>query len=154
MDRDNRNDRNGSGEPRTSHEFTGYVPVCAAQVWRALTERDTAGYLNGLTARSSWVVADPVTFWAGPDPSHRLHGVVLYVREPTRLSYSIQAAPGDPLVCLTWLLRDEQAGCVITLVVDDLECPDPRTDAERAWLPVLAALQSQLTVSPGGQLPT
>jgi uncharacterized protein YndB with AHSA1/START domain len=129
---------------RTSHEFTGFTPACRARVWRALTGPETVHYLHGLTVCTTWVVGDAITFTAGPGAAGSLLGVVLHVTEPTRLTYSLQSGPDDPLQFVTWRLRECSGGCAITLVVDDLDCPEDSSDAEAVWLPVLANLQRHL----------
>src|SRR6202040_800603 len=40
-------------------------------------------------------------------------GRVLHARCRERLSYLLQAGPGDPPVYLTWLLRSAPGGCVV-----------------------------------------
>lgn len=130
---------------RTSHEFTGFTTACPDRVWAALTGPATTCYLHGLALRTTWVVGDPITFAAGTaDPAGAMQGVVLYVAQPTRLTYSMQSGPDDPLLFVTWRLRECSGGCAITLVVDDLDCPEDPDDAEAAWLPVLADLQRHL----------
>jgi uncharacterized protein YndB with AHSA1/START domain len=128
----------------TSHEFTGFTQACPTRVWRALTGPETERYLHGLTLCTTWVVGDPITFTAGLGAAGSLLGVVLHVTEPARLTYSVQAGPDDPLVFVTWRLRDCSGGCAITLVVDDLDCPENASAAEAVWLPVLANLQRHL----------
>ena len=129
---------------RTSHEFTGFTTACPARVWRALTGPATTRYLHGLSLCTTWVVGDPITFTAAAGPAGSMQGVVLYVDEPVRLTYSLQSGPDDPLLFVTWRLRPCSGGCAITLVVDDLDCPEDPDDAEAAWLPVLATLQRHL----------
>ncbi len=62
-----------------------------------------------------------------------------------RLSYLVQASPGDPPVYLTWLIRPSPGGVTIRLHVDEIEYPDDEDEAEDIWLPMLAALQRTLT---------
>lgn len=129
---------------RTSHEFRGFTPACPAKVWQALTGPATSSYLHGLTVCTTWVIGDPITYTAGPGPAGWMQGVVLYAEEAARLTYSMQSGPDDPLVFVTWHLRECSDGCAITLVVDDLDCPEDPSDAEAVWLPVLANLQRHL----------
>jgi uncharacterized protein YndB with AHSA1/START domain len=129
---------------RTSHEFTGFTTACPDSVWAALTGPSTASFLHGLLLRTTWVVGDPITYIAGPGPGWSMQGVVLYVQEPVRLTYSVQSGPDDTLIFVTWRLRPCSSGCAISLVVDDLDCPEDQDDAEAAWLPVLAKLQRHL----------
>jgi len=68
-------------------------------------------------------------------------GRVLHARCHQRLSYLMQAGPGDPPVYLTWLLRPAQGGCTVRLEIDEVDHTDSSRDAEDVWLPVLAALQ-------------
>ena len=134
---------------RTSHEFTGFTTAGPDRVWSALTGPATTCYLHGLSLRTTWVVGDPITFTAGTgaDPAWTMQGVALYVQEPVRLTYSMQSGPDDPLVFVTWRLRPCASGCAITLIIDDLDCPEDKDDAEAAWLPVLANLQRHLDSS-------
>ncbi|TDQ00852.1 SRPBCC domain-containing protein [Labedaea rhizosphaerae] len=140
---------------RTSHEFRGFTPACPERVWAALTGPETTCYLHGLSLRTTWVVGDAITFTAdtadmadmadtAADPAGSMQGVVLHVTQAARLTYSMQSGPDDPLVFVTWRLRECASGCAITLVVDDLDCPEDPDDAEAAWLPVLAGLQRHL----------
>jgi hypothetical protein len=131
---------------RTSHEFTGFTTASPGRVWTALTGPVTTCYLHGLSLRTTWVVGDPITFTtgAGAEAAWSMRGVVLYVAQAARLTYSMQSGPDDPLIFVTWRLRECSGGCAITLVVDDLDCPEDHGDAEATWLPVLANLQRHL----------
>jgi hypothetical protein len=66
---------------------------------------------------------------------------VLYARRRERLSYLLQAGPGDPPVYLTWLLRSALGGCTVRLEIDQVDHADSPRDAEDVWLPVLGGLQ-------------
>ena len=68
-------------------------------------------------------------------------GCVLHARCHERLSYLLQAGPGDPPTYLTWLLRSAPDGCVVRLEIDEPDTADSAQVAEDVWLPVLAALQ-------------
>jgi hypothetical protein len=74
----------------------------------------------------------------------RLGGRVLCARPGQRLSYLLHAHAEDPPVYLTWLIRGCESGTVVSLQVDEIDCPDSAAEAEEAWLPILAALQRQL----------
>jgi uncharacterized protein YndB with AHSA1/START domain len=115
-------------------------------IWAALTDPDqTAAFLYGLAAYSTWVPGAPIAFRHGN--SVGLTGRVLHARRNERLSYLLQAGPDDPPVYLTWLLRPAPGGCTIRLEIDEVDSADSAEDAEDVWLPVLAALQD--LVSPG-----
>ena len=86
------------------HVFAAHVRADPGLVWTALTDPgQTAAYLYGLAAHSSWVSGDPTEFRVGGRAA--AIGQVLHARCQERLSYLLQAGPGDPPVYLTWLLR-------------------------------------------------
>jgi uncharacterized protein YndB with AHSA1/START domain len=129
----------------TAHVFAVHVRADPVLVWTALTDPgQTAAYLYGLAAHSTWAPGDPIEFRlsgrAGPV------GRVLHAQCHERLSYVLQAGQGDPPTYLTWLLRPVPGGCVVRLEVDEVDHADTPQEAENVWLPVLAALQ--LLVNP------
>jgi uncharacterized protein YndB with AHSA1/START domain len=122
------------------HVFAAHVRADPGLVWTALTDPgQTAAYLYGLAAHSTWVPGDPIEFRVGGRAA--AIGRVLYSRCHQRLSYLLQAGPGDPPVYLTWLLRPAPGGCAVRLEIDEVDTADSAEDAEDVWLPVLAALQ-------------
>ena len=122
------------------HVFAAHVRADPRTVWTALTDPgQTAGYLYGLAAHSTWVPGDPIEFRLGGRA--RAIGRVVHARCGERLSYLLQAGPGDPPVYLTWRLRPAPGGCAVRLEVDEVDHADSAEDAEDIWLPVLAALQ-------------
>ena len=124
----------------TRHVFAAHVRADPGTVWTALTDPgQTAGYLYGLAAYSSWVPGDPIEFRLGGRAG--AIGRVLHAQCGERLSYLLQAGPGDPPVYLTWRLRPAPGGCVVRLEIDEPDTADSPQDAEDVWLPVLAALQ-------------
>jgi uncharacterized protein YndB with AHSA1/START domain len=128
------------------HVFAAHVRGDPGLVWAALTDPgQTAAYLYGLAAHSTWVPGDPIEFRLGGRPE--AIGRVLRAQCHERLSYLLQAGPGDPPAYLTWLLRPAPGGCMVRLEIDQVEHADSPQDAEDVWLPVLAALQ--LLVNPG-----
>ena len=137
--------RQPRGVACAAHVFAGHVRADPGQVWAALTDPgQTAAYLYGLAAHSTWVPGDPIEFrLAGRVEAI---GCVLHAQCHERLSYLLQAGPGDPPVYLTWLLRPAPGGCVVRLEIDEPDTADSPQDAEDVWLPVLAALQ--LLVNP------
>ena len=140
----------GGSSPRgvtcVAHVFTAHVRADPGLVWAALTgPGQSAAYLYGLAAHSTWTPGDPVELRLGDRVE--LIGRVLCVQDRERLSYLLRAGPGDPPVYLTWLLRPAPGGCAVRLEVDEVENPDSAEDAEDVWLPVLAALQ--LLLNPG-----
>jgi len=127
------------------HVFAACVRADPGLVWTALTDPDhTAAYLYGLAAHSNWVPGDPIEFRL--DGRTAAIGQVLHARRQERLSYLLQAGPGDPPTYLTWLLRPAPCGCTVRLEIDQVDHADSPQDAEDVWLPVLAGLQ--LSVSP------
>jgi uncharacterized protein YndB with AHSA1/START domain len=127
------------------HVFAAYVRADPGLVWAALTDPgQTAAYLYGLAAHSSWVPGDPIQFRLGGRAA--AIGQVLHARRQERLSCLLQAGPGDPPAHLTWLLRPAPAGCTVRLEIDQVDHADSPRDAEDVWLPVLAGLQ--LSVNP------
>ncbi len=126
-----------------SHRMFAFATAaCAGSVWSALTCADqTARYLFGLQAHSTWRADTPVRFETVD--GHSLTGRVLHVAEPHRLSYVLQSAPDDPAVYLTWQIRPIANGTVVRLLVDEIGSVDEE-DVEDTWLPILAALQALL----------
>ena len=131
-----------------AHTFAAWTRADPEVVWTALTDPgQTAAFLYGLAADSTWIPGAPLHFRCGDDDAIQVSGRVLCVRRPERLSYVLQSTPDDPPVYLTWLIRPGPGGCTIRLQVDELDAADSRDDAEDVWLPVLAALQA--IVDPG-----
>ena len=125
------------------HVFAGHVRADPALVWTALTDPgQTAAYLYGLAAHSTWLPGDLIEFRA--EGQTVVVGRVLHARYQERLSYLLQSGPADPPVYLTWLLRPAPGGCTVRLEVDEVDHPDSPQDAEDVWLPVLAGLQRVL----------
>ena len=90
------------------HVFAAHLRADPGLVWAALTDPgQTAAYLYGLAAHSSWVPGDPIQFRLGGRAA--AIGQVLHPRRQERLSYLLQAGPGDPPAYLTWLLRPARA---------------------------------------------
>jgi uncharacterized protein YndB with AHSA1/START domain len=122
------------------HTFVAHVRARPELVWAALTDADqTAAYLHGLAAHSTWIAGAPVSFRLGDRTE--LTGRVLHAQCPGRLSYVLQSGSLDPSTYLTWLIRPAPGGCMIRLEIDEVGHADSREDAEDVWLPVLAALQ-------------
>jgi uncharacterized protein YndB with AHSA1/START domain len=122
-------------------QFTCATNAGLALVWSALTEPDqTSRYLYGLAAHSSWEPNAPIKF---QHETVVLHGHVMHVDPPCRLSYYLSAGPDDPVTYLTWQIRTCPAGSTIRLQIDETDPfkPDIEEEAEDTWLPVLAALQ-------------
>lgn len=134
--------RNGGFEG-SSKSFSCHTPARPEQVWAALTDAGrTSGYLYGLAAHSTWEPGAAITLRCAG--STGLTGRVLCAHPNERLSYLLQATPGDPPVYVTWLIRPTPAGCTIRLQIDEVNAADSAEDAEDIWLPILAALQQQL----------
>ena len=146
--------RSPNGEPArqprrvacAAHVFAAHVRADPGLVWTALTDPGQNGSdVDGLAAHSTWAPGDPIEFrLAGRVEAI---GRVLHARCHERLSYLLQAGPGDPPVYLTWLLRPGRGGgCVVRLEIDEPDTADSPQDAEDVWAAVLAALQ--LLVNP------
>ena len=130
------------------HVFAAHIHADPGAVWTALTDPgQTAGYLYGLAAHSTWVPGDPIEFRLGGRAE--AIGRVLHARSGERLSYLLQAGPGDPPVYLTWRLRSDPGGCTVRLEVDEVDDAGSAEDAEDIWLPVLARLQILVNSLPG-----
>ena len=98
----------GTSRPLAAHTFAACARVCPEVIWAALTDPDqTAAFLYGLAAHSTWLPGAPIAFRHGSGAA--LTGRVLHARRHERLSYLLQAGPDDPPVYLTWLLRPTQA---------------------------------------------
>jgi uncharacterized protein YndB with AHSA1/START domain len=127
------------------HNFVAHSRARPERAWEALTEpNQTAAFLYGMAAHSTWLVDDPIDFRDRDCDGVRLTGRVLCVRPPERLSYLMRSGPADPPVYVTWSIRSAPNGCAISLEVDEVEAIDSRVDAEDTWLPVLGALQRML----------
>jgi len=133
-------DRKPRGVACAAHVFAAHVRADPGLIWAALTDPDqTAAYLYGLAAHSTWVPGEPIEFrLAGRVEAI---GCVLHARCQERLSYLLQAGPGDLPAYLTWRLRPAPGGCVVRLEIDEPDIADSSQGAEDVWLPVLAALQ-------------
>ena len=89
----------GGSSPRgvtcAAHVFTAHVRADPGLVWTALTDSgQSAAYLYGLAAHSTWAPGDPVELRLGDRVE--LTGRVLCVRDRERLSYLLRSGPGDP----------------------------------------------------------
>ena len=77
------------------HVFAAHVRADPGLVWAALTDPgQTAVYLYGLAAHSTWVPGDPIEFRLGGRAA--AIGQVMHACRQERLSYVLQAGPGDP----------------------------------------------------------
>jgi uncharacterized protein YndB with AHSA1/START domain len=126
-----------------AHTFAAWTRAGPEAIWTALTDPDqTAAFLYGLAADSTWVPGSPLRFCCGGVV--QVGGRVLCIQRHERLSYVLQSQPDDPPVYLTWLIRPGPGGCTIRLQIDEIDAADSRDDAEDIWLPVLATLQDLL----------
>jgi len=125
-------------------QFACCVEVEPIAVWAALTVADqTAQYLYGLAAHSSWEPNDVIEFRHG---SLILHGRVIHADSAHRLSFSLAAGPHDPLTYVTWEISprpDGSGGSSIRLQVDETDScvPDQDEAVTQTWAAVLAALE-------------
>jgi uncharacterized protein YndB with AHSA1/START domain len=132
--------RSRRGVGCVAHVFAAHVRADPGLVWTALTDPgQTAAYLHGLGAHSTWVPGDPIEFRLGDRVE--LTGRVLHVQCHERLSYLLRSGPHDPPAYLTWRLRPAPGGCTVRLEIDEVDAADSPEEAEDTWLPVLAALQ-------------
>jgi uncharacterized protein YndB with AHSA1/START domain len=131
-----------------THRFRCFTAASPSRVWTALADgKETARYLHGLVAESSWCPDAPIHFLTDPvqpEDQSMLVGRVLCAQPHRRLSYFLRSGPEDPATYLTWQLRSCPGGSTVHLQIDQAECPDTDEEAENTWLPVLAALQSLL----------
>ena len=108
----------GTSRPLAAHTFAACTYVSPGIIWAALTDPDqTAAFLYGLAAHSTWIPGAPIAFRHGSGAA--LTGRVLHARRNERLSYLLQSGPDDPPVYLTWLLRPTPGGCTIRLEIDE-----------------------------------
>ncbi len=85
--------RQPRGVACAGHVFAAYVRADPGLVWTALTDPgQSAAYLYGLAAHSTWVPGDRIEFRL--DDRVELIGTVLHARCRERLSYLLQAGPG------------------------------------------------------------
>jgi hypothetical protein len=132
-----------------SELFRIVTPARARQVWETLTGTgEGVDYLYGLTVEATWRAGSTVT--AGLPAGPRLVGEILRADEPRLLSYTLGDTVDEPSVYVTWEVDAEPEGTIVRLYVDELH-PVSSADIERAWLPVVAALEQRLRS--GGALP-
>jgi uncharacterized protein YndB with AHSA1/START domain len=133
------------GAAGAAYAFTADVRADPGRVWTALTDPgQTAVYLYGLTAHSTWLSGDPIEFRVGDRTE--LTGRVLYASSRKRLSYLLRSGPEDPPTYVTWLLRPTPAGSAIRLEIYEVDDAGSPQEAEDVWRPVFTALQ--LLVNP------
>ena len=134
--------------------------ACARHVFAAHIHADPRGGLDGADRPGpeprvpvrpggalDLVPGDPIEFRLGGRAE--AIGRVLHARSGERLSYLLQAGPGDPPVYLTWRLRSDPGGCTVRLEVNEVDNAGSAEDAEDIWLPVLARLQILVNSLPG-----
>lgn len=116
----------------------------AEEVWETLTLTDTqVDYLQGLTVESAWAVGSTVTLQTADGLS--VAGTVLIADQPRRLSYGLGDMLDEPSVYVTWQIREDPAGTVVRLYVDELDGgAEAIEELESAWLPILFALKYRL----------
>jgi Bacterial regulatory proteins, luxR family len=119
-------------------EIVGPMGI-TGQLFTDTAKSNRVGLILDMAAHSTWVPGDPIEFRLGGRAA--AIGRVLHARCHQRLSYLMQAGPGDPPVYLTRLLRPAPGGCTVRLEIDEVDHADSPQDAEDVWLPVLAALQ-------------
>jgi len=133
------------GAAGAAYAFAADVRADPGRVWTALTDPgQTAVYLYGLTAHSTWLSGDPIEFRLGDRTE--LTGRVLYANSRKRLSYLLRSGPDDPPTYVTWLLRPTPAGCAIRLEIYEVDDAGSPQEAEDVWRPVFTALR--LLVNP------
>lgn len=128
--------------------FRFTTPVCADQVWGALTRPElTAQYLFGMAVESDWRPGSPVVVQppVGSGVEDALAGEVLAVEEGRRLSFTFSSGPSDPATFVTWEIQTLDEGAEVSLFVDETQLAGaPDGDAESAWAQVVTALRSTL----------
>jgi hypothetical protein len=87
--------RPARGVARAAHVFAAHVRAAPGPIWAALTDPgQTASYLYGLAAHSTWVPGDPIEFRLA-DRVEAI-GCVLHARCHERLSYMLLISSGGP----------------------------------------------------------
>jgi hypothetical protein len=125
-----------------SELFRIITRASAQRVWETLTTTgEGVDYLYGLTIQSLWRAGSTVT--AGLPAGPQLMGEVLRADEPRLLSYNLGDAAGEPSVYITWEVVAGPDATIVRLYVDEVQ-PLGLADIERAWLPVIAALEHRL----------
>jgi hypothetical protein len=125
-----------------SELFRIITQASAQRVWETLTTTgEGIDYLYGLTIQSAWRAGSTVT--AGLPAGPRLMGEVLGADEPRLLSYHLGDTAGEPSVYVTWEVEAGPDTTIVRLYVDEVQ-PLCSADIERAWLPVVAALEHRL----------
>jgi hypothetical protein len=127
-----------------------WTPASAERVWATLTSCAASGDLvPGVHLASDWTAGAAIeTSIAG----RRVPcGEVLVAESPHRLAWALDGGDG-PATYVTWEVRPRTDGCIVRVVVDDLDADpgdpdapvDEDHDPELVWLPVLAGLQARL----------
>jgi hypothetical protein len=130
-------------DPVSSAVFKSWMPSTPERVWQVLTcPHATARILRGLSASSTWQPAAPLTLRGAGGIT--LTGTVLRAVPHTGFAFSIDDASGTSTI-VSVLLRPLDAGCVVTLTVDEFpgDCTGG-TELEDTWLPVLEGLRGEL----------
>jgi hypothetical protein len=122
-----------------SELFRIITQASVQRVWETLTTTgEGVDYLYGLTIQSVWRAGSTVA--AGLPAGPQLVGEVLRADEPRLLSYHLGDTAGEPSVYITWEVDAGPDATTVRLYVDELR-PLSSADIERAWLPVIAALE-------------
>jgi hypothetical protein len=127
-----------------SELFRIITQASAQRVWETLTTSgEGVDYLYGLTIQSGWRAGSAIT--AGLPAGPQLVGEVLRADEPRLLSYNLGDTAGEPSVYVTWEVEAGPAATIVRLYIDEMDPSSlPSADIERAWLPVVAALEHRL----------
>ena len=131
-----------STKPLSTQLFHLLTPRDSDAVWRVLTPRNGEASFYGPPIVSDWQVGSPVEL--GSRVGASVVGEVIVAEPGARLTHTFGDEPDQPSVYVTWTLHADPSGTVIRLYVDELGVDSTDEDVERAWLPVLRALQNQL----------
>ena len=120
-------------------------------VWSYLTPRHPSrGHYYGAAVVSDWEVGSTVRIGMGPEGGPMIVGEVLAAERGARLSHTLGDRMDEPSTYVTWSLSpcDSVAGhhgTIVRLYVDEVDGDgDDGRAIEEAWLPILAALQTEL----------
>ena len=136
--------------------FRFITPCDPETVWSVLAARHPSrGRYYGVPVVSDWEVGSRITIGSVGGNGPAIVGEILAVERGVRLSHTLGDQPGHPTTYVTWTMYPTDAGrggTIVRLYVDEVdESPvgtgdddDDGRAIETAWLPVLAALQTEL----------
>ena len=136
-----------SPNPHVSTQLFRFLTPCDAEtVWGVLAPCGEEAHYYGAPIVSDWQVGSQVELRTRVGGS--IVGEVIAAEPGIRLSHTLGDTTAEPSVYITWTIHPEPGATVVRLYVDQVGPrqigADDEEETERAWLPVLAALQREL----------